>query len=160
MAKYVLNSTSEDLDFVLIGISCAEDQYSFVALIEDSLKIKFSLSDFVPFNLSEGRIFNFSLFKFSDKELGLEYSLVPNLSNLQEPGINNDPGDLFSGVNIDERIRLVKELPKTDYFLILKGEDLHNYQFRIIEKLKPCPEIIQIQSIEPLDLPSKKNLIF
>jgi hypothetical protein len=62
--------------------------------------------------------------------------------------------------NIDERMRLIKELPKTDYFLILKGEDLHNYEFKIIALLKTLPEIIQVQSIAVNELASKRNLMF
>ena len=166
MAKYVLNTSEEDLDFVLIGITCLENQYSIAALIDDALKIKLSLSSYIPFNLKEGRIFKFSLYNFLDEELGLEYFFIPNNSNFEEPNPNNNQenlrmtADLFASVNVDESVKLVKELPKTDYLLILKGEDLHNYQFKIIEKLKTLPEIIQIQAIEPQDLPSRRNLIF
>jgi len=166
VAKYVLNTSEDDLDFVLIGISCLENQYSLAALIDDALKIKLFLSDYVPFNLKEGRIFKFSLYRFLDEELGLEYFFIPNSSNFEVPvaigtNLNNtNTGDLFEGMDVDESVKLIKELPKTDYFLILKGEDLHNYQFKIMDKLKSFPEIIQIQAIEPHDLPSKRNLIF
>lgn len=162
MAKYVLNSSEDDLDFVLIGITCLESQYTVSALIDDALKINLFLSDYIPFNLKEGRIFKFSLYRFLDEELGLEYYFIPNTSNFEEPNINtsNSKNDLFSGIDVDESVKLIKELPKTDYFLILKGEDLHNYQYKIIDKLKTFPEIIQIQAIEPQDLPSKRNLIF
>jgi hypothetical protein len=161
VAKYVLNTSDNDLDFVLIGISCLENQYTLAALIDDTLKTKLVLSDYIPFNLKEGRIFKFSLYNFNDDELGLDYFFIPNTSNFEEPNINGSAtNDLFAGVDVDESVRLIKELPKTDYFLILKGEDLHNYQYKIIERLKTLPEIIQIQAIEPQDLPSKRNLIF
>ena len=161
MAKYVLNSSEDDLDFVLIGISCLENQYSVASIIDDALKIKLFLSDYIPFNLKEGRIFKFSLFRFPDEELGLDYFFIPNTSNFEEPHLNPSvTNDLFAGLEVEESVRLIKELPKTDYLLILKGDDLHNYQFKIIEKLKNYPEIIQIQAIEPQDLPSKRNLIF
>lgn len=161
MAKHFLNTSEDDLDFVLIGITCLENQYSLAALIDDALKTKLFLSDYIPFNLKEGRIFKFSLYRFLDEELGLEYFFIPNSSNFEEPNLNtSNTEDLFAGIDVDESVRLIKELPKTDYFLILKGEDLHNYQFKIIEKLKTFPEIIQIQAIEPQDLPSKRNLIF
>jgi hypothetical protein len=159
--KHVLNSIEEDLDFVLIGITCPENQYTLATLIDDALKINLFLSDYVPFNLKEGRIFKFSLFRCQDEELGLEYFFIPNNSNFEEPNINTSTAnDLFAGIDIEESVKLIKELPKTDYFLILKGEDLHNYQFKIIDKLKKHPEIIQLQAIEPQDLPSRRNLIF
>lgn len=161
MAKYVLNTSDDDLDFVLIGITCLENQYTITALIDDTLKTKLVLSDYIPFNLKEGRIFKFSLYAFTDEELGLDYFFIPNNSNFEEPNPNGSAAnDLFAGIDVDESVKLIKELPKTDYFLILKGEDLHNYQYKIIEKLKTLPEVIQIQAIEPQELPSKRNLIF
>ena len=63
-------------------------------------------------------------------------------------------------MDVDESVKLIKELPKTDYFIILKGEDLHNYQFKIVDKLKTIQEILQVQIIEANELVSKRNLIF
>jgi hypothetical protein len=161
MAKYVLNTNDDAADFVLIGITCSEDQYTIISLLDSALKIKFFLSDYIPFNLKDNKLFKFSLYRFPDEELGLEYFFIPNTSNFEEPNINASVGnDLFAGLEVDESVRLIRELPKTDYFMLLKGEDLHNYQYKIIDKLKTLPEIIQIQAIEPSELPSRRNLIF
>ncbi|MDI1354063.1 MAG: IPExxxVDY family protein [bacterium] len=160
MAKHVLNSSDDDIDFVLIGISCLDDQYSVAALINDSLKLKLFLSDYIPFHLKEGRIFKFSLYRFLDEELGLEYFFIPNTSNFEQPQTNAAKSGLFAGLDVDESVRLIKELPKTDYFLLLKGEDLHNYQFKIMEKLKQSPDLMNVQAIDIEDLPSRRNLIF
>ena len=161
MAKHFLHTTDEDFDFVLIGITCPENQYRVVSLINDALGLEFYLSDYLPYNLKEGNLFKFSLFRFIDEELRLEYFFVPNVSNNDEPKVNEfDPDDLFAGIGVDERVKLIKELPKTDYFLILKGEELHTFRFKIIECLKTIPEIVQLQAIEPNDLASKRNLIF
>lgn len=161
MAKYVLNNPSNALDFVLIGISSPENQYSIASHINNALGIDLSLSDNIPFNLKDGKLFYFSLFRFLSEELGLEYFLIPNASNFDRTHTENaNTGNLFDDLNIDESTRLVKELPKTDYFLILKGEDLHLFQFKIIDLLKTTKEIVQVQNIEPNDLPSKMNLVF
>lgn len=161
MAKYILNTQEDDLDFVLLGITSPENQYQISSLINDYLKINLRLEDYVPFSLKEGKVFKFSLFQYLDEDLGLEYFFIPNTSNFEEPNVNTyAANDLFSGMDVDESVRLIKELPKTQYFLILKGEDLHQYQYKIIDTLKTIPEIIQIQSIEAKDLPSKRNLIF
>ncbi len=160
MAKHFLD-THDDFDFALLGIVCQENQYVMFSVINDVLKIDLRLSDYVPFNLKDGKLFKFSLYHFVDEELGLEYFLVPNTSNFAEPNINAaSSNDLFNDVDVDERAKLVKELPKTDYFLILKGEDIHHYQFKVMEKLKTLSEVIQIQSIVANDLASKRNLIF
>ncbi|MBI2720673.1 MAG: IPExxxVDY family protein [Bacteroidetes bacterium] len=161
MAKYTLTGNSHDLDFVLIGISSAENQYSIVSHINNALGIDLVLSDNVPFNLKDGKLFYFSLYKFVSEEMGLEYYLTPNTSNFDSAAADKwSENNLFADLNVDESTRLVKELPKTDYFLILKGEELHLFQFKIMDLLKSIKEIIQLQNIEPNDLPSKMNLIF
>lgn len=161
MAKYILNTSNEDYNFVLLGIVCQENQYQTLAAVNDVLGLRLGLSDYVPFNLKDGKIFKFSLYHFLDEELGLEYYLIPNTSNFEEPNINNPGGsDLFGAIPVDESVRLIKELPKTDYFIILKGEDIHNYQFKIVDRLKTVEEFIQVQTIEASELPSKRNLIF
>ena len=161
MAKYVLNTGNDELQFVLFGITCGEDQYRLVSLINDVLNINLILSDYLPLTTKGERVFKFSLFKYADEDLRLEFNLIPNNSNFEEPNLSlSQSDDLFSGLNLDESSKLIKELPKTDYFLLLKGDETHLYQFKIIEKLKSIPEIIQIQNIEPQELSSKRNLIF
>ena len=161
MAKHILHNNEDLIDFVLIGISCAENQYLVCQLLNEALTIKLFLSDFIPFNLKEGKLFRFSLFRYLDEQLALEYYLVPNRSNFENPlQHQNTTNDLFAGMDVEERLQLIAELPKTDYFLILKGEDLHNHQFKIMELLKHHPDIIQVQAIEPKELPSRRNLIF
>lgn len=161
MAKHVLNIGYENFDFILIGLSCSENQYVLANKISDVLNISFYLSDYIPFHLKEGKLFNFSLYRFIDEELGLDYFFIPNTSNFE--GINPNAvfeNDLFGEVQVDETVRLIKELPKTDYFLILKGESAHVQQFKIIEALKQLTEIIQLQVIQANELASKRNLIF
>lgn len=161
MAKHVLNTNENDFDFALIGMVCPENQYVILSLVNESLKINLRLNDYVPFSLKNGKLFKFSLYHFTDEELNLEYFLIPNTSNFEAPNMNaSGLNDLFTGLDVDESVKLVKELPKTDYFLIVKGEDLHYYQFKIMEKLKTINEIIQVQTIEASDLPSRRNLIF
>lgn len=161
MAKYVLNTSTDDLDFVLLGIVCQENQYQTVSSVNDVLKINLRLSDYIPLSLKGGKIFKFSLFHYADDELGLEYYLVPNTSNFDEPHVNTSVAkDLFAELDVEESVKLVRELPKTDYFIILKGEDIHNYQFKVVDKLKMQVDFIQVHTIETNDLPSKRNLIF
>lgn len=161
MAKHFLNTSDEDFDFVLIGITCSENQYRIASLVNDALDIELFLSDYLPFNLKDGKLFRFSLFRFTDDELRLDYFLIPNNSNFDEPTLNPiGMDDLFAGIEVEQSVKLVKELPKTDYFILLKGEELHTVRFKIMERLKGIAEIIQLQAIEPSELPSKRNLIF
>jgi hypothetical protein len=160
MAKYTLNSSDDELDFALTGITCAEEQYTATALIDLALGIQLQLSDYIPLALKDTKLFSFSLYRYYDEAMGLEYNFIPNLSNFDPPNAAKESNDLFSTVEVEERVRLIKELPKTDYFLLLKGEDILNYQFRIVEKLRATAGILQVSTIEAQELPSKRNLIF
>jgi hypothetical protein len=161
LAKHVLNSAGDELDFFLLGIVCQEDQYRMTGLINDVLGIDLVLSSFIPYHVRSGKGFTFSLYSFFDEELGILYNLVPNTSNFEQPNVNvGEAGSLFSNLDVDESVKLIKELPKTDYFLLLKGEDLHMHQFKVMERLKTVEVIVQLQPIQPADLPSRRNLIF
>lgn len=161
MNKYSLNTQDDDFDFLLIGLVCSENQYYIVNAVNEVLKINLYLSDYLPFNLKGGKLFKFSLYRFLDEELGIDYHLISNTSNFDEPTLEQKKtNDLFFNVDVDESVRLIKELPKTDYFLLLKGEELHIYHHKIIDKLKTISEIIQVQTLEPKELQSKRNLIF
>lgn len=161
LAKYLLNTNEEELNFALIGINCSENQYQLISLINDQLNIDLVLIDYLQLIAKEGKVFKYSLYKFVDEDLRLEINFVPNNSNFFEPNIStSNTNDLFSGEILDESHKLIRELPKTDYFLILKGEETHLFEHKIIEKLKNISEIVQIQTIQAQELSSKRNLIF
>ncbi len=158
--KHNLLSTDGDFDFVLFGITCLQSTYEVVSKINEHLQIDLCLQSILPYNLKGGKLFNFCLFDYYDEHFNLHYNFIPNASN-SEDAFNSSPStDLFTEQNIEESVRLIKELPKTDYFLIIKGEELHLSQFKILEKLKQEESFIQLQTIEIDDLPSKRNLVF
>lgn len=149
----------------MIGILAQDNQYAIVNAVNSALGIDLCLSDNVPYNLKEGKLFYFSLYHYVSEEFGLEYYLIPNSSNFEGPHPNESEdkqfgGDLFADTEVEESIKLIKELPKTDYFILLKGEDLHMFRFKIMERLKSVQSILQVQNIEPRDLPSRMNLVF
>jgi hypothetical protein len=84
LAKHVLNIAAEELDFFLIGIACPEDQYRTISMINETLGTDLTLSNYIPFNLRSGKIFNFSLYSYTDNELGIQYEVVPNSSNFED----------------------------------------------------------------------------
>jgi hypothetical protein len=160
MAKFTLHTSEDDLNFVITGITCPLNQYETVSIVNDALNTDLLLTQFIPFSYKE-KNFTFSLFKYFDEISAIEYFLIPNTSNFETESSNlHIKSDLFSGVEVDESIKLIKELPKTDYFIILRGEDLHLQQFKIMECLKMVLEFSRIEAIDPEELPSRRNLIF
>jgi hypothetical protein len=161
MAKHVLHTGDEEFEFVLLGMNCAEDQYRMAHLLNVALNLELELNNTLTLNLKDSRLFSFSLYHFQDEDLRLDYFFVPNTSNFEEPHQSSAAQQgLFAELEVEERVKLIKELPKTDFFLILKGDALHNNQYQILDRIKSIPEIIQVQLLEANDLPSKRNLIF
>jgi len=162
MAKpHVLNINEEDYEFALLGLSILKDQYETAISINKTLFIALELNNNFSLALKDNKLFRFSLFSYFDKEFAIEYLLIPNVSNFEEPNINTAGStDLFSELPVEERSLLIKELPKTDYFLILKGEEIEGHKHKVIQLLKNMDDVLSIQLIDVTDLPSRSNLVF
>ena len=162
MAKpHVLNINEEDYEFALLGLSILKDQYETAISINETLLIRLELNNHFSLALKDNKLFRFSLFSYLDKEFGIEYLLVPNASNFEEPNINTaGNADLFSEIAVEERSLLVKELPKTDYFLILKGEEIEGHKHKVIQRIKTMNDLLSVQLIDVSELPSRSNLVF
>lgn len=163
MAKHTLHSDPEEFNFLLFGIACSENQYVLAASINSILSIDLRLESYIDLSYRMGKDFKFSFYNFFDEEFNLEYNLIPNRSNyVAKEGSDTQEGDLFSmfNENIDESSRLIPELTKTDYLLLIKGDEHYNYTYKITEALKKIPEIISLQEIIPEKLSNKNNLIF
>lgn len=163
MAKHTLHSDPEEFNFLLFGIACSDNQYVLASNINTALGIDLRLSNYIDLSHRMGKDFKFSFFDYQDEEFNLEYNLIPNKSNnvAKEKTYSND-GDLFSMFNedIDESSRLIPELTKTDYLLLIKGDEHYNFTYKITDALKKIPEIISLQEIIPEKLTNKNNLIF
>lgn len=163
MAKHVLYTDPEDYNFLLFGIACPDNQYVLANNINQVLNIDLRLEEYIDLSHRMGKDFKFSFYTFIDEELNLEYNLIPNRSNFvanEEP--QKDSGDLFSlfNENVDESSRLIPELTKTDFLLLIKGDEHYHHSYKITDALKQIQEIITIQEIIPDQLSSKNNLIF
>ena len=162
MAKaHVLNINEEDFEFALLGLSILSDQYETANQINKTLLINLSLNNNFSLALKDNKLFRFSLFSFLDTEFGIEYLFIPNASNFEEPNINTaGQADLFSDITVEERSLLIKELPKTDYFLILKGEEIEAHKHQVLKRLKSIEDLLSVQLIDVTELPSRNNLVF
>jgi len=162
LAKHVLDTT-EDFNFLLFGIACSDNQYVLVNNINAVLNTELRLDSYIDLSHRIGKEFKFSFFSFVDEELNLEYNLIPNRSNFNHTETTGkESGDLFSllSENIDESSRLIPELTKTDYLLLIKGDEYYHYSYKVTKKKKKIDGIVQIQEIIPDKLTSKSNLIF
>lgn len=162
MAKHLLIAQEDIFDFALFGLRCSDNQYVMVNHLNHLLEIDLNLDDYLQLHLKEERVFRFSLYRYLDEELGLEYHVIPNSSNLlQSPSISgaNSSYSLFDNQEIDERALIIPELPRTDYFLLMKGEGLFQYEADLLKKLRTSEIIEDVKEIIPEELPSRRNLV-
>ena len=162
MAKHTLDFT-DDFNFLLYGISSNENQYLLVNNINNALHIDLRLESYIDLSHRIGKEFRFSFFSFMDDELNLEYILIPNRSNFtNEEKSQTDKNNLFSllNENFDESSRLIPELTKTDYLLLIKGDEYYHHSYKIADAIKKTESVIRLQEIIPDTLESKSNLIF
>lgn len=162
MAKYTLQNDENIFDFVLIGISSNENQYVIINNINSQLNIDLFLHENLKLSQKNHEIFEFSIYHFSHQEMALEYFLVPNKSNYKSTIQSKAVNDLFSntGQSFEETVLLINELPRTDYFLLLKGESAIHEQYNVFKLLKEIEVINQVHEIIPEKLSSRNNLIF
>lgn len=162
MAKpHLLNINTNDFDFVLLGLSLIKDQYETAFALNETLNLKLALSHQFQLSLKGHHQFRFSLFRYFDETFGIEYLLIPNASNFEVPKPQMDATDLFQPViEVEERSLLVRELPKTDYFLILKGEDVQVQSHKLLPLIRKIPDLLAVSLIDVLELPSRNNLVF
>lgn len=163
MAKHVLHTDPEEYNFLLYGISCSDNQYVLANNINHVLKIDLRLENYIDLSHRMGKDFKFSFYSFLDEGLNLEYNLIPNRSNfVANEDSKEESGNLFSmfSENIDESSRLIPELTKTDFLLLIKGDEHYHHSYKILDALKQIQEIITIQEIVPDELSNKSNLIF
>jgi hypothetical protein len=163
LAKHVLHNDPDEFNFLLFGIASSENQYVLASSINSALGIDLQLSDYIDLSHRMGKDFKFSFYNYLDEEFNLEYNLIPNKSNnvAKEDGAGKND-DLFSAFNenVDESSRLIPELTKTDYLLLIKGDEHYNFTYKITDALKKINEIISLQEIVPDKLSNKNNLIF
>jgi hypothetical protein len=162
MAKHILQAQDDVFDFALFGLRYNANCYTLIAHLNQLFQVDFTLSDYLQLYLKNGKKFQFSLFQFTDEELSLEYSIIANKSNIEEGKTSTQESkntDLFGGQSVDESTLIIPELPQTDFFLLLKGDGLFQYEDTILKLLKSSTSITGVQEIIPDELPSKRNLI-
>lgn len=162
MAKHILHTTQDIFDFVLLGIGSADNQYVLVNNINEGLGIELSLNQNLHFTFKKHDLFEFSVYHYSDDELAIEYYLVPNKSNNKPTQSGGGSPDLFSNSRetVEESALLISELPHTNYFLMLKGDNAIHEQYKVFKFLKEIHGIMHVHEIIPEKLQSRNNLIF
>jgi hypothetical protein len=161
MAKTKLSPVSTgDVPYVLIGISSAEERYRLLSLVSDFLPGELRLREKVPFSSRGKPVYFFSVYTAENPEGGVEYYFVSNSSDFEAEPDAGSQETLFGREKIESRVRLVKELPSVDFFLIVRAEAAHQLAPGLLDSLRASIPEGRFEMISLHSLSSEGNLIF
>ncbi len=164
MATYSLDINAEEhFDFDLFSITCNESIYRVIHELNRDLNIDLQLIDLLDYTHKEGEDFYFPVYSFLQEELNIEFNLLQNQTSFQ-PNVKRQQQslDLFGG-QVEQTTRLMPELDKSDYFLLIKGDNRYLYNHTILETVKSNANFIAVHELFIEDIKDKKsrtNLLF
>ncbi len=164
MATYNLDINAEEhFDFDLFSITCNESIYRIIHELNSDLNIDLQLNDLLDYTHKAGEDFYFPVYSFLHEELNIEFNLLQNQTSFQ-PSVKRkqQPLDLFGG-EVEQTTRLMPELDKTDYFLLIKGDNRYLHNHTILETIQQNANFIAVHELFIEDIKDKKsrtNLLF
>lgn len=164
MPTYSLDIHAEEhFDFDLFSITCNESVYRVIHELNNDLDIDLQLNELLDYTHKEGEDFYFPVYAFQHESLNIEFNLLQNQTSFQPSTKHKkQPTDLFAG-EIEHTTRLMPELEKTDYLLLIKGENRYLYNHTILETIQKNKSFIAAHELFMEDIKDKKsrtNLLF
>lgn len=163
MATYSLDIHAEEhFDFDLFSITCNESIYRVIHELNNDLDIDLQLNELLDYTHKEGEDFYFPVYSFQHIELNIEFNLLQNQTSFQPPVKKKQVTDLFAG-EVEHTTRLMPELDKTDYLLLIKGDNRYLYNHTILETIQQNNSFIAVHELFIEDIKDKKsrtNLLF
>ncbi|MES2131886.1 MAG: IPExxxVDY family protein [Bacteroidota bacterium] len=163
MATYSLDIHAEEhFDFDLFSITCNESIYRVIHELNNDLDIDLQLNELLDYTHKEGEDFYFPVYSFQHVELNIEFNLLQNQSSFQPTVKKKQATDLFAG-EVEQTTRLMPELDKTDYLLLIKGDNRYLYNHTILETIQQNNSFIAVHELFIEDIKDKRsrtNLLF
>lgn len=164
MPTYSLDIHAEEhFDFDLFSISCNESVYRVIHELNNDLDIDLQLNELLDYTHKEGEDFYFPVYTFPHESLNIEFNLIQNQTSFQPSAKRKQQAmDLFGG-EVEQTTRLMPELDKTDYLLLVKGENRYLYNHTILETMQKNTNFSDVQELFMEDIKDKKsrtNLLF
>ncbi len=164
MPTYSLDIHAEEhFDFDLFSITCNESVYRVIHELNNDLDIDLQLNELLDYTHKEGEDFYFPVYSFQHESLNIEFNLLQNQTSFQ-PTARHKPQatDLFAG-EVEQTTKLMPELDKTDYLLLIKGENRYLYNHTILETIQKNKNFTAVHELFMEDIKDKKsrtNLLF
>jgi hypothetical protein len=149
------------VDYNLIALHCTLESYKLAFFLNQKLPILLSKSKEDVEVKHKGNDVWFSKYTFFDKNNQVNWSLIENKSvfSLEQENRNNT---LFIEINekIENKIYLLPEFKKVDFFLKIEDSEQVIDNKKIIQEVQKIPKISALYEVEIQKVKSKNNLIF
>ncbi len=164
MPTYSLDIHAEEhFDFDLFSITCNESVYRVIHELNNDLDIDLQLNELLDYTHKEGEDFYFPVYSFQHESLNIEFNLLQNQTSFQPTARHKAQAtDLFAG-EVEQTTKLMPELDKTDYLLLVKGENRYLYNHTILETIQKNKHFTAAHELFMEDIKDKKsrtNLLF
>jgi hypothetical protein len=151
----------DDIDYYLIAIHTALEDYRIAYFINQRLPINLSKSkDEVHISIKEGET-KFSRYNYYDNENAVSWNLIQNKSEVvqHKQALSQN---LFSNVpmEISTKVYLLPEFKKVDYFLKIENTEDCMKALKIKKLLNEIESVSTVYSVDNTKIKSKNNLIF
>ena len=148
----------DQIDYNLIAIYSSLEDYKLAFKLNLNLSILLRKNDNeIPIEVQE-KVTYFSRFTFEDEEKMMVWDLIQNKQEIQLP-VKTATINLFENKNVTQRVALVSELKKVDYFLKIE----YNSNCKIAEIVANINKIDSVSAVYEINadkIKSKNNLIF
>lgn len=146
-----------EVDYDLIAINTAVEDYRLAFLINQTLKLSLSrLKDDVILSGADSKDVGFSAYGYEDKKQHLHWFLVQNQKWVETQ--NNEPSLLE---NFGQKLFLLSELKNVDFLLKIEGSQFESDEIQdILTRIKKIEKVTAAFWIDAEKIKSKNNLIF
>lgn len=151
----------DEVDYELIAIHTSLEDFRLAYFINQQLPIILSRSnDEIGVKTKDGEAM-FAKFSFEDVAKDINWTLIQNKNEIIVKKKNLEK-NLFldENIEINNKVYLLPELKKVDYFLKIENNCKTYILEEIIQKLNTIDWISTIYEVNPDTIKSKNNLIF
>jgi len=151
----------DEVDYELIAIHSSLEDFRLAYFINQKLPIILSRNkDEVAVTVKEGDAF-FSKYSYEDEKTACNWSLIQNKNDIYITQKNTKQNLFLNSVDmISQKVFLISEHKKVDYFLKIEHNASVINVEKIVDQLKQIERISAVYSLIPENIKSKNNLIF
>ncbi|MGB1307757.1 MAG: IPExxxVDY family protein [Oceanihabitans sp.] len=157
MRKLILEDFEEDIDYALIGIHCAIEDYRLVYLLNQKLELHFKRK---TEDLCYSNEFKYPIFEWEDSKQLTVWNLIANKSE-KEIMVSTNEISLFMVPEKQIKTKfLIPEFKKVNFILKISNDCFKTLEKQVLNKILSISQITMAYSIDTSKIKNTESLIF